>query len=45
MAKLIAPYAAAESGRAAFDSAVQQLIDRIYERNKAAAAFVAGEGV
>jgi hypothetical protein len=44
MAALISPYASAESGDAAFQSAVQALIARIYERNKAAAAFVAGEG-
>jgi len=45
MAELIAPYVAAESGEAAFEAAVQQLIDRIHQRHEAAAAFVAGEGV
>ena len=44
MAGLIAPYAAAEVGEPAFDSAVQQLIDRIHQRHEAAAAFAAAEG-
>jgi spore coat protein CotH len=41
MAELIVPYAAKESGEAAFESAVQELINRIYERFEAASAFLA----
>jgi spore coat protein H len=44
LAELIAPYAAKESGEAAFESAVQELINRIYERYQAAIAFLATEG-
>jgi len=44
MAELIAPYAAAEVGEPAFDSAVQQLIERIHQRHEAATDFVSGEG-
>jgi spore coat protein H len=44
LAELIAPYAAKETGEAAFESAVQELIDRINERYQAATAFLATEG-
>lgn len=40
MAELIGPYAAKESGKATFESAVQELIGRIYERAEAAEAFL-----
>jgi hypothetical protein len=40
LAGLIAPYAAAGSGKTAFESAVQQLIDKINERYQAAAAYL-----
>jgi spore coat protein H len=41
LAKLIAPYAVRESGKVAFESAVQGLINRIYERFESAATFLA----
>ena len=41
LAGLIAPYAAKDGGEAAFDSAVQQLINRIYERFQVANTFLA----
>ena len=44
LAELIAPYAAKETGEAAFESAVQELIDRINERYQATTAFLATEG-
>lgn len=44
LAEMIAPYAAKESGEAAFESAVQELINRIYERYQAAIAFLAAGG-
>jgi spore coat protein H len=44
LAELIAPYAAPESGEAAFSSAVQELINRIYERYQVATDFLANEG-
>ncbi|MCK9357485.1 MAG: CotH kinase family protein [Dehalococcoidia bacterium] len=44
LAKLIAPYATEASGEVDFESAVQRLIDRIYERHQAAADFVAAAG-
>lgn len=44
LAELIAPYVIESTDDAAFQSAVQRLIDRIYERHQAAVAFVAGEG-
>jgi spore coat protein H len=44
LAELIAPYATEETGKAAFESAVQELINRIYERYQAATAFLATEG-
>jgi len=44
LADLIAPYAANESGEVAFKSAVQELINTIYERYQAAAAFLAAGG-
>jgi hypothetical protein len=40
MAELIEPYVAKESSEAAFESAVQELINRIYERVKAANTFL-----
>ena len=43
LADLIAPYAAGASGETVFRTAVQQLIDRIYERSAAAAAFVSAQ--
>jgi len=44
LAEVIAPYSAEASGEAEFESAVQRLIDRIYERHQAAADFVAAAG-
>jgi hypothetical protein len=44
LAELIAPYAAKESSEAAFESAVQELIDRIYERYQATTTFLATGG-
>jgi spore coat protein H len=44
LAELIAPYAAKESGEAAFESTVQELINRIYERYQTASNFLATEG-
>ena len=44
LAEVIAPYATQASGEADFESAVQRLIDRIYERHQAAADFVAAAG-
>ena len=41
LAELIAPYAAKEFSEAAFESAVQELIDRIYERYQVATTFLA----
>lgn len=41
LAELIAPYIARENGEAAFESAVQELINRIYERVQAASTFLA----
>jgi hypothetical protein len=43
LAFLIAPYAVRESSEAAFETAVQGLIDRICERHKVAVAFLAAE--
>lgn len=44
LAQLIAPYVVKESDEATFESAVQVLINRIYERYEAATAFLAIEG-
>jgi spore coat protein H len=44
LAELIAPYAAKESGEAAFELAVQELINRIHERYQAATTFLASGG-
>jgi len=44
MAQLIAPYAAADVGEEAFDSAVGALIDHAYQRAEAVQAFLASEG-
>jgi spore coat protein H len=44
LAELIAPYALKESGEAVFESAVQELINRIYERYEAATDFLISEG-
>jgi spore coat protein H len=44
LAKLIIPYATKESGEAAFESAFQELINRINERYQAAIAFLSNEG-
>jgi spore coat protein CotH len=44
MADLIAPYAAADVGQEAFDSAVQQLIDHAYQRADAVEEFLASAG-
>ena len=44
LAELIAPYAAKESSEATFESAVQELIDRIYERYQATTTFLATGG-
>lgn len=44
LAELISPYAAKESGEATFESAVQELINRIYERYEAATDFLVSEG-
>jgi len=44
LAALIAPYAAKESGADTFGSAVQALIDRIYERYQVATDFLAAGG-
>jgi spore coat protein CotH len=41
LADLIAPYAVQESSNTAFESAVQELINRIYERYEAANTFLA----
>lgn len=41
MADLIAPYAAADVGEAAFDAAVQQLIDHAYQQADAVEEFLA----
>jgi len=41
---LISPYVAKESSEVIFESAVQELIDRIYERYQAATTFLATEG-
>ncbi len=43
LAKLIGPYAAQESSQTAFDTAVQQLIERIHSRSEATAAFLAAQ--
>lgn len=43
LTELIAPYAAKESGEVAFESAVQELINRINERYQAATTFLATE--
>lgn len=40
LADLIAPYAAAEVGEAAFEAAVQQLIDHTYQRSEAVQEFL-----
>ncbi len=39
-AELLAPYAGAEIGETAYENAVQQLIDRVYERAAAVEAFL-----
>jgi spore coat protein H len=44
IAEMIAPYVTKESGEAAFKSAVQELITRIYESYQAATTFLASEG-
>ena len=44
LAELIAPYALKESGEIVFESAVQELINRIYERYEAATDFLISEG-
>jgi hypothetical protein len=41
MAELIEPYVTGDTGKTAFNSAVEGLIDRIYERFKAATTFLA----
>jgi spore coat protein H len=41
LAELIAPYAAQESSTSDFNSAVQELINRVYERFEAATTFLA----
>jgi hypothetical protein len=41
MAELIAPYAAADVGQEAFDTAVQQLIEHAYERADEVETFLA----
>ena len=43
LAELIGPYVAQESSQEAFDAAVQQLIDRIYQRAETTAAFLAAQ--
>jgi spore coat protein H len=43
LAELIAPYVAVDAGEAAFESAVQVLINRVYERFEAATNFLAAE--
>jgi hypothetical protein len=40
LAELIAPYAAADVGEAAFDAAVQQLIEHAYQRADAVEEFL-----
>jgi spore coat protein H len=44
LAELIAPYAAQDSGETAFESTVQQLINRVYERFEVATNFLATGG-
>jgi spore coat protein H len=44
LAELIAPYAAADVGEAAFDAAVQQLIEHAYKQTDAVEAFLASIG-
>jgi spore coat protein H len=44
LAELIAPYAAADVGEAAFDAAVQQLIEHAYQRAEAVEAFLSSIG-
>jgi hypothetical protein len=44
MADLIAPYASAEVGKDAFESAVQELIDHAYRRSEAVASFLSSVG-
>jgi hypothetical protein len=44
LAELVAPYAAADVGEAAFDAAVQQLIEHAYQRADAVEAFLASIG-
>ena len=44
LADLIAPYAAADVGEAAFDAAVQQLIEHAYQQADAVEAFLASIG-
>jgi spore coat protein H len=41
LAEIIAPYATAENGDAAFEAAVQQLIDHAYARAEAVELFLA----
>jgi spore coat protein H len=44
LAELIAPYVGQGSSATAFESAVQELIDRVYERFEVASTFLADEG-
>jgi spore coat protein H len=44
LAKVIAPYATKSTSEAAFESSVQELINRINERYQAAVSFLAAEG-
>jgi spore coat protein H len=44
MTDLIAPYAAADVGQEAFDSAVQQLIDHAYQRANTVEEFLTSVG-
>jgi hypothetical protein len=44
MAELIAPYASAEVGEEAFESAVQQLIDHAYQRSVSVESFLSSSG-
>jgi len=44
VAELIAPYAAKESSQATFESAVEALVDRIYDRYEVATDFLAARG-
>jgi hypothetical protein len=44
LAELIAPYAAADVGEAAFDAAVQQLIEHAYQRADAVEEFLSSIG-